>query len=141
MVIIVEFFTTNNDAPGRYVGAGIGTGKVAIPDCMAQAVNHTCCPEWDPCHLNCPYSQAKNAKQRDVNSQHDQNTEQAVARVHVAFHPVVGRTVTETLEGFFVFTFETVEFGAPEEHHAQAKYDRRMGIAFTFASCMMFAMD
>src|SRR3546814_10906614 len=66
---------------------------------------------------------------------------QAVARVKIAFDPVVGCTVTKALQGFRVCGFFAIQFGTAKEHLAQAEYDRRVGITFFFALGMVLAVN
>src|SRR5690606_17468531 len=105
MVIVVQFFTTNNDAPGRNIGAGIGTGIVAITPGMANTVDDTGSPEGNPGHLHGPDSQTQYTEQCQINAQHDQDAQQAVTAVYIALKPVIGSAMTETLERFRVGGF------------------------------------
>ena len=78
MVIVVEFFAANHDAPGEHVGTGIRACEVAVAPVVPHTIDHAGSPERNPCHLNSPDSEADRAKKRQVDRQHHQDAQRTV---------------------------------------------------------------
>ena len=68
VVIVVQFFTADEDAPREDVGAGVGGVEVAITPPVREAVHHARRPERNPDHLHGPDRQPDDAEQRDVDA-------------------------------------------------------------------------
>src|SRR3546814_6568343 len=75
VVIVVQFFTANDDAPGRHIGAGIGTGVIAIAPGMADTVDDAGGPEGYPGHLDSPDGKPPHAEQGQVQRSEEHTSE------------------------------------------------------------------
>src|SRR5690625_2388176 len=84
MVVVMQFFTTDDDAPGHNIGTGIGAGKVTIANRVANAIHHARGPKWDPGHLYRPHGDANGPKQGQVNHQHNANAQEIMTTINIA---------------------------------------------------------
>ncbi len=64
VMVVVQLFAADQDAPGHQVGGGVAALEVAIADGMAQAVDHAGGPERNPHHLDRPDGDADSAEQQ-----------------------------------------------------------------------------
>lgn len=127
MVVVVQFFPADQQAPRHDVGTGVGAGEIAIAPGMAQAVDHAGGPERNPGHLHRPDREAQDTEQGHVQDQHQAHAQQIVAAVQVAFDPVVGCAVAVAREGLGIAGLVTIEFRPAEEDLGQAEHGGRMG--------------
>ena len=109
MVIVVQLFAANKDAPRHQIGGRIAAFEVAITHRMAQTVHHACGPHRNPHHLDGPDGQADGPEQQQVDGQHDCHAQQLVARVDVSFNPVFRAVFAVNAQGFRVLRFVTVK--------------------------------
>ena len=73
MVVVVQLFTTDQDAPRRDVGAGVMRLEVAVTPIVGGAIDDAGCRDRDPGHLNRPDRQAQKTKQGHVDDQHQRH--------------------------------------------------------------------
>src|SRR5690242_20134687 len=99
MVIVVQLFAADEDAPGHDVRARVGDVVAAVAEVVTDAVDHSRGPEWNPGDLRqpdeCPWN---GAECHDIGEQHQQDAGHGVARVDVTLHPIVRRAMPVTLE-------------------------------------------
>src|SRR5690554_6796715 len=88
MVIVVQLFTTDQDAQRRYISSVISTFIVTIPDVVTNTVNHTGRPHRDPHHLHSPDPDTIYPKQHQIDHRHQSNAEKFVGGIDLALHPV-----------------------------------------------------
>ena len=137
----MQLFAANDNAPRDNIGTGIGAGKVAIAPGMTHAIDNACCPKRNPGHLNRPHRKTQHTKQGQIDTQHDQDTQQAVLGIQIAFQPVVGGAVTEAFQGFGIGSLFAIELGTAEKYFTQPKNNGRVRITFFFAFGVMLAVD
>ncbi|MCY1165502.1 hypothetical protein D9M73_54110 [compost metagenome] len=116
MVVVVQLFAANHDAPGRNVGAGIRCLEVAVAPVVADTVDDAGCRHGNPGHLDSPHSQASRAKQGQIDDHHQAHALPAVAGVQIAFNPVVRRAMAVLGHGFLVLAFGAIQLGTFPEH-------------------------
>jgi hypothetical protein len=75
-MVVVQFFTADQDAPGHQIGRRVAAFEVAVADGMAQAVDHAGGPDRDPHHLDGPDGDADGAEQQQVDDGHDRHAQQ-----------------------------------------------------------------
>ena len=71
MVVVVQLFTGNQDAPGRDVGAGIGGFKVAVTPVVRGTIDNARRHHRSPGHLHRPHRQTGGTKQCQVDQKHE----------------------------------------------------------------------
>jgi hypothetical protein len=81
MMIIVQTFTTNNNAPRTNVPTFIFSFTITIPPPMSNAVDYSGGPEWNPYHLYSPYYGASPTKDDDVEQKENANAKSGVTTV------------------------------------------------------------
>ena len=62
VVVVVQLFAANQDAPGQDIGGRVAALEVAVAQRMAQTVDDTGGEHRDPHHLNRPDGDAKHAE-------------------------------------------------------------------------------
>lgn len=141
VVVVVQFFATNDDAPRHQVGRGVAALEVAVADSMAKAVDHAGGPERNPHHLHGPDGDADGAEQQQVDDCHQGDAAQLVARVEVALDPVLWAVLAIDTQGFRIACLFPVEFGPFAHHRGQALYDRAVRVVDGFALGVVLAVD
>ncbi len=141
MVVVVQLFATNQQAPGRDVGAGVGGLKVAVAPVVANAVDDAGGKKRNPRHLNCPNGGTQGTKGGNLHDEQQGHALPRVAAVDVALHPVVGGAVAEALHRVGVFGLNAVELGALPHHGANATGLGAVGVVGGFALGVVFAVD
>ena len=112
MVVVVQLFATDEDAPRHDVGAGIFAGKVAVTPVMADAVDDAGGKEWNPEHLHGPDGQADRAEQQHLQRQQDEDAGVGVRCVERALQPVIRRAVAVPFQCGSVNGFGAIKLGA-----------------------------
>src|SRR3546814_9649349 len=74
MVVVVQLFAADPQAPWGEVGRGVVGFEIAIAPPVAEAVDHAGCPERDPQHLDCPHRHAGEAEQGEAEEQIGKHT-------------------------------------------------------------------
>ena len=141
VVVVVQLFAADQDAPRRDVGAGVMRLKVAVAPIVSSAVDDASRRDRDPGHLHSPDGQAQETKQTDVDDQHQGHALPGKAGVQVALDPVVGCAVAIALEGVQVFGFFAVQLCAREQHGFDAVHMGAMGVFGLLALGMVFAVN
>ena len=108
---------------------------------MAQAVDHTGGPEWNPHHLDRPDGDADGAEQQQVDYAHDRHAQQRVGGVNLAFDPVIRAVLAVDAQGFGVFGLGAVQLGTFAQHRGQALDHRAVRVVDGFALGVVFAVD
>ena len=140
MVVVMQFLTADQNAPGNDIGTGVGGLEVAVAPVVTDAVDDAGSQERDPQHLHGKHGDTDRAEQDHVGDQHDGNAP-AVMAVNIALEPVIGRTVTVAIQCFLVAAFLAVQFGALQQNLADAVNLRAVRIINRFAFGVMFAVD
>ena len=109
VVVVVQFFATNEDAPRHQIGRSIAALKVAITDRMAQTVDHARGPHRDPHHLHRPDGQADGAEQQQINHQHQGYAQQLVSRIKIALDPVFRAVFAVNTQRFRILCFFAIQ--------------------------------
>ncbi|MNO72932.1 hypothetical protein D3C76_638880 [compost metagenome] len=141
MVVVVQLFATDDDAPRHQVGGGVAALEVAVAEGMPQAVDHAGGPERNPHHLHCPDGDADGAEQQQVDYRHQRDAAQLVARVEVALDPVVRAVLAVDAQGFGVARLFPVKLGTLAQHRAQALVQRAVRVVGGFALGVVLAVD
>ena len=84
MVIVVQFFTANQDAPGNNVGRGIRGLEATVAQAMPNTIDHARCPERNPDHLYGKDHQSNRTEQYHVQYGHQADTQCREAAVNAA---------------------------------------------------------
>lgn len=141
VVVVVQLFTADEDAPGHQVGGGVAAFEVAVADGVAEAVDDAGGPDGDPHHLHGPDGHAGGAEQRQVDDRHQGHAADGVARVDVAFEPVIRAVLAVDAQGLLVAGLFAVEFRAAPQHGGQALVHGAVGIVHGFALGVVLAVD
>ena len=137
----MQFLARDQNTPGRNIGAGVGRFKVAIAPVMRRTIDDAGGHHRRPHHLHRPHSQPGNAKQCQVDQQHDHNAHDGKPAVQIAFDPVIGRTVTKTRHGFLVDSLLAVQLVALQQHRFDAVNVRAVRIVGLLALGVVLAVD
>jgi hypothetical protein len=78
VVVVVELFAPDQDAPRDDVAARVRRLKGAITPEMANAIDHACREERDPQHLHGPDRRADEAEEHEIDDQHERDAENRV---------------------------------------------------------------
>src|SRR5258708_3802753 len=108
-MVVVQFFTANQDSPRYDIGARIFHLKGAVSEIVAYAVDHAGGRDRNPQHLYGPDGQTKRSEQQDVGYQHDGDATLVGSGVHVAFQPVIGGSMTIFVQRFLVRRFLAIK--------------------------------
>ena len=108
MVIVVQLFAADHDAPGHDVAAGILAREVTVAPVVAQTVDDPGRSDRDPGHLHRPDRQPDRAAEDEVDHQHQADALPAEAAVHIALEPVVRSSGAVFFERFSVGRFHSV---------------------------------
>ena len=73
VVVVVQLFPTNDDAPWHKIGTGVWRFKVAISPVVPSTIDDACSGHRDPHHLHSPNAQTQSAKQSQIDDQHDRD--------------------------------------------------------------------
>ena len=141
MVIVVEFFTANDDTPGEDVSAAIIGVSVAISPPVSHSIDHTSSPERNPCHLHQPHDQSPSMEQRDFDDQQQQESPLVVRSVDITLYPIIGRTFAVLLDHLTIFCGRSVQESTSQQHGPEAIDLRAVRIAGLFTFLMMLAMN
>ena len=141
MVVVVQFFAADDQAPWQDIGAGIGRLEIAIAPVVADTVDHAGRGDRDPGHLHRPHGQARQAEQGDVQDQHQANALPAVTGVEIALDPVIRRAVAELDHRFRVLGFGTVELGTAPQHGFDTARLRAVRVVRGLALGVVLAVD
>lgn len=140
VVIVMQLFPADQNAPRNDIRACICRVEVAVPAKMADAVDHATRPERNPDHLDGIYRDADDTKQRNVDHAQQAYAEARVLRIEVPLDPVVRRAVSEFAQRFFILCFGTVKFSTAEQNLPDAVRLRAMRILSGLALRVMLAV-
>ena len=140
VVVVVQFFTADQDAPRRHVGAGIHRFKVAVAPVVAQAIDDARSGDGNPGHLHSPNGDTNRTEQRHVDDEHQPHALPGKTGVQVALDPVVGCAVAVAGQGVEVFALCAVQLGAFGQHFFDAKHHGAVGVAFVLAFGVVLAV-
>ena len=141
MVIIVQLFAADEDAPRYNVGAGVLGLKIAIAPPVADTIDDACGKERYPHHLHRPDGNADGAEQDGVYHQHRADADAIMYAVDMVFQPVVGRAVTVVFQCFFIRAFDAVQLRALQQQFANAEDLRAVRIFNRFAFRVVLAVN
>jgi len=141
VVVVVQLFATDEDAPGHEVGRRITAFEVAIADRVTETVDHTGGPERNPDHLHGPHGEAERAEQRQVDQQHQHDAGIGKTRIEVALDPVVRAVLAIDAQGFLVLRLLHVQLGALAHDRAQPLVYRAVRVVGGLAFGVVLAMD
>ena len=141
MVVVMQLFPTDDDAPWHQIGTGVWRFKVAIPPKVPRTVDDAGSCHRDPHHLNSPHSQAQSTKQGQVDDQHDRDALPRKTGVDVSFNPVVWRAVPITVQGVLVFRFFAIQLSARQQNSFDTVHMGAVGVFCLLALRMVFAVD
>ena len=116
MVVVVQLFTGNDDAPRGNIGAGVWRLKVTVAPEVRSPIDDAGRRNRRPCHLHGPYRQAGHAKQCQVEDHHQTYALPRVTGVDIAFNPIVRGAVAEARHGIQVFGFSTIQLSPLQQH-------------------------
>ena len=140
VVIIVQLFAANQDAPGRNIAGIIAAFEIAIPHKVPDAIDHTGSPDRNPHHLHRPDPDTVNTEQQQINHRHQLNAQQFIAAIHVVLDPVFRGTLAITLQSFWR-TGLVVQFGTFKQHLADTQDHRAVRVFLSFALGVMFTVN
>ena len=141
VMVVVQFLTTDDEAPRRQVGRGVVAFDVAIAPPVAESVDDAGGHERDPDHLAGPDDDAPEAEQGESEEQHQGRTEFRIAAVDVALEPVVRRTATVLLGDRRILARRPIQVDAIEQHLLDAVDLRAVRIFRGFALGVVLAVD
>ncbi|MNZ48716.1 hypothetical protein D3C78_664660 [compost metagenome] len=141
MVVVVQLFAADDDAPRHQVGRGVAAFEVAITDGMAKAIDDPGGPERNPHHLHRPDGDADGAEQQQVDDRHQGDATQLVARVEVALDPVFRAVLAVDPQGFRVLCLCAVQLGTFAQDGGQSQDHRAVRIVDGLAFGVVLAVD
>ena len=141
MVVVVQLFARDQDAPGRDIGAGISHLKVTVAPEMGSAVDDAGRHDGRPGHLHRPHGQASRAEQQHVDHQHHAHALPREGGVEMPLEPIVWRAMPEARQSFFVFGFGPVQLCALQQHGFDAVHMGTVRVFGLLAFGMVFAVD
>ena len=141
MVIVMQFFTADQDAPRRNVTGGIGALEVAIAPVMTDAVDDPGSEQWNPHHLNRPHGDTGGTKQQQVDHRHQSHAAHGEAGIDIALNPVVRAAGAILFQGFLIFRFFTIKLSPFAEDFFDAFDLRAVRVVFGFAFGVVLAVD
>ena len=102
---------------------------------------HAGCKKRDPHHLDGPDRKTKWAEAREIDDQHNDDAQGAMARVQVPLQPVVWGVMAELGECVGILGLGAIEFRALPQNFPQTQHLRAVWVLFRLAACMMLAVD
>ncbi|MNM61401.1 hypothetical protein D3C81_727020 [compost metagenome] len=141
MVVVVQLFAADDDAPRHQVGGGVAAFEVAIADGMPQAIDDASGPHRNPHHLHGPDGQAERAEQRQIDERHQGHAGDGEARIDIPLQPVIRAVLAVDAQGFGVLRLFLIQFGALAQDRAQALVDRAVRVIGGFAFGVVLAVD
>ena len=141
VVVVVELFAADDDAPGDDVGARVLGRKIAIAPEVAQSVDDPRRRHRNPHHLDRPDRQSDWPEEEHIDNQHQPHALPAEARIDIALEPVVRGAGAVLLHGFLVLRFGAIQLGALKQDGADAARLRAVRIVGRLDEGMVFAMD
>src|SRR3954470_6983394 len=110
MVVVMQLFATDENAPWNDIRTGIGHAVAAISEKVPDAVDNAGGPERDPRNLCKPDEKARHyAEYKKVQGESEGDAIDGRLRIQVPLNPVVRRPMPVTLKGFLVERFLDVE--------------------------------
>ena len=140
-MIVVQFFTCNQDAPRHNIGRSIRALEITIAPVMADAVDDARGEQWRPGHLHSPDCQANRTEQCNINQRHQRDAQGGMAAVDVALDPVIRTTRAITINTLALCGGDFVRFRALPEDLLEALYLRTVRIIGCFTNRVMLAVD
>ena len=140
MVVIVQLFTADDDAPRHDVTARVLGLESAVTPVVADTVDNSRGKKRNPHHLHRPDRDADEAEQREIDNHHACYAGYRMRCVDVALHPIVGSTLAEFLERVRVFRFQLVKVGAFPHYLADAEDLRAVRILRRFTTRVVLAV-
>ncbi len=140
-MIVVQFLAADQDAPRRYVRAGVGSVVIAIAPVVTDAVDDAGREERDPDHLHRPDRQSSRAEQHQVDDHHQADALPCVFRVDIPLYPVVRGAVTVAGDRFRVLRLGLIQLGAGPQNRLDAARLRAVRILDRLALGVMLAVD
>ena len=141
MVVVVQLFAANEDAPWRNIGAGVWRLKVAVAPIVRSTIDDAGRCDGNPHHLHRPNGQAQGTEQSQVDDEHQRHAQHRVRGVDVALYPVVGRAVTKTLERVEIFGFFAVQLSTREQHGFDTVHMRAVWVVRLLALGVVLAVN
>ena len=141
VVVVVQFFTADQDAPGHQIGGSVAAFEVAVADSMAKTVDDACGPHRNPHHLDRPDGDASHTEQGQIDDRHQGHTTNRVAAVDIALNPVVRAVLAVDAQRLLILRLFLIEFGTFAQHGAQPLDNRTVWVIDGFALGMMLAVD
>src|SRR6187402_1126258 len=141
VVVVVQFFAANPEAPGRDVRRRVRALEIAVAPPVANAIDEAGGPERDPDHLDRPDGQANDAKQRNVDDRHEGRAPVRVLAEQLALEPVVRRAAAVLLHVGLVVAGLTVEGDTVEEDLLDAEHLRAVRIFLGLDLRVVLAVD
>ena len=141
VMVVVQFFAANPQAPRGEVGRSVGGLVIAITPPVTDAIDHSGCPERHPQHLHGPDRHADHAEQRHADEQQDGRAQRRVFAVQVALDPVVRATLAVFLDRRGVGARLAIQLDAAPHHGVDALDLRAVRIFFGLALGVVLAMD
>ena len=100
MVVVVQFFTTNQNPDRRNIAGVVRALKITVAHPVTNTVYNTGSPEGNPGHLHRPDPDPVHPEERQINHCHQHNAQHSVAAVQVALNPVFRGALAVTLKRF-----------------------------------------
>ncbi len=141
VVVVVQLFAADDDAPRHDVARRVGGFEVAVAPPVADAVDDAGGGDRDPQHLDGPDGGADGTEQRQVDDHHQRDALPLEAAVQVALDPVVRRAVAELGDGFHVLRFGAVHLAAGQQHGLDAARDGAVRIIDRLALGVVLAVN
>ena len=142
VVIVVQLFAADQDAPGKHVGAGIRHRPTAITEEVADAVDHASRPERDPGDLRDQDQHAgDDAEQNHVDHPGEGQAKQHIPGIQVVFEPIVGGAVAVALHGLGLVRFLHIQEHAAPQHPVDAEHLRAVRVIRCFTLGVVLAVD
>ena len=141
MVIVMQLFAANQDAPGRNIGGSVTAFEIAVADSVAKAIDHARSKHGDPHHLYGPHGDAQRAEQGEVYQCHKGYATDLEAAVDIALDPVIRAVLAVDAQGVFVFGLFHIKLCALAQYGRQSFVNGAVGIFWRLAFGMVFTVN
>ena len=142
VVVVVQLLAADPRRHRSDVGARVLGDEVAVAPPVADAVDDTRGPEWNPGELHAVDEQPRNeAEERDVDRGEQHDAPFVHRGVDVALQPVVGRPVAVALHRLRLVGFLHIQHDAGEQHLVDAEHLRAVRIVLGLALRVVLAVD
>ena len=141
VMIVMQLFTGNQNAPRRDIGAGVRSLKIAITPIMRSTVDDARGHHRSPHHLHGPNGETSQAKKQQIDQQHQHDAKIGKPAVQVTLDPVIGCSMSIAGQCFCITRLFAVQLITLQQNGPDAVDMRTMGVVVLLAFGVMLAVN